>query len=662
MTDSTNVVAILTSHNRRAQTIDCLLAFFAQTIDGVALRAVLVDDGSSDGTADAVAAEFARCTVLRGDGTLYWARGMATAEAEALRRTPDYILWLNDDVTLAPTAVSTLINIATDVTATDVSRPLVVSGALVDPVTGDDSYGAMRRIDWHPMRYALVHPNGSIQDADTCNGNVLLVPAGTLRSVGGIDGGFEHGYADFDYGLRVRKAGGRVVLSPAPVGTCRENTSFEARARTAGTIRERLRVLGDVKGRPWRSEVRYLRRHAGLWWPAVFAIPYLKAVGSVRHRTSASGHSKRTVVMLEGTASDYRAPLYRELIDRLDAPFVLGADTASPSIEVAVSTAGGRFVKLPARRRAGVWTHADGFEDTTSVVVFTRSFSFLRRERPSTIVVTEMGLRAAQAALYKLLHPRVRLVIWARLSERSEKGRSLARLQLRRVLARFATAVIVNGPSGARYCEDLGASPTKIVVIPQVSAIPGATATELKNRRRSNGLPTFLYVGQLVPRKGVDLLIKAVAGAALPLHLRIIGSGPQLAELKDLSNTLGTSTDFVDWINDPDELRREYLHADYFVLPSLADEWGLVVVEALSQGTPVVGSIYSEAVASLVVPGLNGFSFAPDDHALLVSALDDATRLSAEDWQHASAAAAHSVETITVATTAERFRAVVAGP
>ena len=117
--------------------------------------------------------------------------------------------------------------------------------------------------------------------------------------------------------------------------------------------------------------------------------------------------------MLEGTASDYRAPLYRALIELLDAPFVLGADTASSDIESAVSQAGGRFVKLPARRREGVWTHADGFADETSVVVFTRAFSFLRRERPSTIVVTEMGLRAAQAALYKLLHPRVRLVIWA---------------------------------------------------------------------------------------------------------------------------------------------------------------------------------------------------------------------------------------------------------
>jgi glycosyltransferase involved in cell wall biosynthesis len=657
MTDSTHVIAILTSHNRRTQTLDCLRAFFAQQIDGVVLHAVLVDDGSTDGTADAVAAEFAECTVLRGDGTLYWAKGMAMAEAEALRAKPDYMLWLNDDVVLSPTAVRALVGVARSVPG-----PVVVSGAVVDPVTGIDSYGAVRRVDWHPLRYALVHPDGNIQDADTCNGNVLLVPAATSRAVGRIDGGFEHGYADFDYGLRVRKAAGRVILSPTSVGTCSENTGFAARAQAADTLRKRLRVLGDVKGRPWRSEVRYLRRHAGLWWPAVFAIPYLKAVVSAGRQRSVRARTKGPVVMLEGTASDYRVPLYRELITILDAPFVIGADTASPVVEAAVSDAGGRFVRVPARRRAGTWTHTDGFADATSVVLYTRALSFLRRERPSTIVVTEMGLRAAQAALYKVLHPRLRLVIWARLSERSEKGRSLARLLLRRALARVATAVIVNGPSGARYCEALGVSATKIVVIPQVSATRPATKAELKARRRNDGPPTLLYVGQLVPRKGVDLLIRAVGAAAQPLRLRVIGSGPELARLKRLSNALGTRTDFIDWIAEPEGLRREYLLADYFVLPSLADEWGLVVVEALSQGTPVIGSIYSEAVASLIAPGVNGFTFAPDNPTQFASALDDAAQLSARDWRRASTAAASSVEAITTATVAARFRAVIVGP
>jgi glycosyltransferase involved in cell wall biosynthesis len=660
MTEPTRVIAILTSHNRCAQTLACLRSFFAQQVDAAELSAVLVDDGSSDGTADTVAAEFARCTVLRGDGTLYWAAGMAMAEAQALRAKPEYLLWLNDDVVLLPTAVATLLGIATSV-----PDPVIVSGALADPVSGVDSYGAMRRIDWHPLRYALVPPSGSIQDADTCNGNVVLVPAGTLRVVGGIDGRFEHGYADFDYGLRVRKAGGRVVLTPATVGTCSENTSFAARTQAAGTLRERLRVLGDVKGRPWRSEVRYLRRHGSVWWPVVFAIPYLKAVGapgSLRGRKAVRARTEGAVVMLEGTASDYRAPLYRELIARLDAPFVLGADTASAAIETAVSQAGGRFVRLPARRRKGVWTHSEGFADETSVVVFTRAFSFLRRERPSTIVVTEMGLRTAQAALYKLLHPRVRLVIWARLSERSESGRSLPRLLMRRVIARFASAVIVNGASGARYCESIGVANKNIVVIPQVSAIARASQQEVDARRPSAGKRTVLYVGQLVPRKGIDLLIRAVAQAAHPLHLRIIGSGAEHERLKSLSTALSVDVDFTPWIDNVAQLREEYLAADYFVLPSLSDEWGLVVVEALSLGTPVLGSEYAQAVTELVTADENGLRFRPDVPAEIANALELAGKQEAADWQRWSRASYASATDLTPAKIAQQFVAVVHGP
>jgi len=368
------------------------------------------------------------------------------------------------------------------------------------------------------------------------------------------------------------------------------------------------------------------------------------------------------VVMLEGIASDYRAPLYRELIQILDADFVLGADTAAPAVTAAVIESGGRFETLPARRHGATFRHSDGFSEQTSVVMYTRAYSLLRREHPSVIVTTEMGFRTAQATLYKLLHPKVKLVVWARVSERSENGRSLLRVVLRRSLGRFPTTVIVNGESGARYCRSIGVAAKKIVVIPQVSAILAASPKELAERLPRAEIRTVLYVGQLVPRKGVDLLIRAVAKTSPTLHLRIIGSGPELERLKDLSSEHAVSADFVDWIDDPADLRREYLAADYFVLPSLADEWGLVVVEALSQGTPVLGSAYAQAAIERVKPGQNGFLFSPDDAQQFIAALTEVATLGPQEWRRASAAAAESVSEITPAQIAERFRAVIGGP
>ena len=75
----------------------------------------------------------------------------------------------------------------------------------------------------------------------------------------------------------------------------------------------------------------------------------------------------------------------------------------------------------------------------------------LARSRPDVVVAGELGARTAQAAIYRRLFRRGKLVIWATLSERTEENRGLLRRCLRRILLRSADAVIVNGESGALY-------------------------------------------------------------------------------------------------------------------------------------------------------------------------------------------------------------------
>ncbi len=100
----TRLVALIASHNRRDRTLACLTALFDQDVSAVDVEAVLVDDGSTDGTAHAARALSDKVSVLRGDGSLYWARSMALAEEQASRGRPEYLLWLNDDVVLEPVA------------------------------------------------------------------------------------------------------------------------------------------------------------------------------------------------------------------------------------------------------------------------------------------------------------------------------------------------------------------------------------------------------------------------------------------------------------------------------------------------------------------------------------------------------------------------------
>ena len=109
---------------------------------------------------------------------------------------------------------------------------------------------------------------------DTVNGNVLLVPRETYRLLGHIDGGFAHSYADMDYGLRLRQAGGGSVLIPGHVGTCAANESARANLDPSLPLPVRWRNFRSPKGTPLRSQVRYLRRHGGPCWPIFLLSPY----------------------------------------------------------------------------------------------------------------------------------------------------------------------------------------------------------------------------------------------------------------------------------------------------------------------------------------------------------------------------------------------------
>jgi GT2 family glycosyltransferase len=266
------VTAILTSHGRKEATLRCLGSLFAQVDAEADISAVLVDDASPDGTTEAVLARFDRVRVIAGNGNLFWANGMAVAEAEARRRQPDYLLWLNDDVILDRTALARLIEVSRSAAA----RLHVVAGPVLDPGRGTTSYGGVRRRDWHPLRYELVRPTGRVTELDTVHGNVLLVPAATAELLGSIDGNYEHAYADFDYGLRLRQQGGVALLAPDHVGTCRSN-DLNSQVRDA-PWRDRWAFLLSRKGMPIRSHVRYLRRHGGPIWPLVAAVPYARMI------------------------------------------------------------------------------------------------------------------------------------------------------------------------------------------------------------------------------------------------------------------------------------------------------------------------------------------------------------------------------------------------
>jgi GT2 family glycosyltransferase/glycosyltransferase involved in cell wall biosynthesis len=266
------LAVLMTCHNRRERTVRCLEALRAQDLPDVEARVYLTDDGSSDGTAAAIAGVDLSVKVIAGDGQLYWAAGMAMAERSAMEDDPDLLLWLNDDVTLDPDALTRLL------TVHEQTPDAIVVGNVRDRDTGDKTYGGRSRLGRHPQRFRPVPSAGEVQQVSAFNGNVVLVPRGVRRLVGPIDGLFAHAYADDDYGMRASKLGVAILCAAETVGICRANPAGAWPTGGPTGVRAAWKQLQDPTRLPWRSQVRYLRRHGGPLWPAYLAWGYGKAI------------------------------------------------------------------------------------------------------------------------------------------------------------------------------------------------------------------------------------------------------------------------------------------------------------------------------------------------------------------------------------------------
>lgn len=139
-----------------------------------------------------------------------------------------------------------------------------------------------------------------------------------------------------------------------------------------------------------------------------------------------------------------------------------------------------------------------------------------------------------------------------------------------------------------------------------------------------NAVFTLVFVGQLIERKGVDLLLKALSKIGdKPWTLNLIGSGSSGQKFMTLARALGIN-DRVHFLGPKSnsDVARYIAEADSLVLPSRWDGWGAVVNEALMAGTPVVVSDRCGASTLIANNIQNGLSFSGSDTASMAIALN----------------------------------------
>ena len=210
------VAVVVLSWNRRDDTLACLRSL--ARVEYPRLTTIVVDNASSDGTADAVASEFPQVVLVRNARNLGYAGGMNAGIRRAAELGAEHALLLNNDTEVDPEFVSPLVEearrrpdagaLCAKVLYADPPDLIWFAGARFDPRSGYNG-----RLTGHGERDS--DRFAAVAETDRAAGTAMLVPRRVLDEVGLFDSRLFAYAEDTDWSLRARAAGYRLLVVPA---------------------------------------------------------------------------------------------------------------------------------------------------------------------------------------------------------------------------------------------------------------------------------------------------------------------------------------------------------------------------------------------------------------------------------------------------------------
>lgn len=257
------IAVLLTCFNRKVKTLACLNSLYNATLPtNFSFEVFLVDDGSSDGTTNAVNKNYPEVNVIKGSGNLFWSRGMNLAWKTAAEKNDfDFFLWLNDDVTLMNDSLTILLNDYNEIK----NIQAILVGACKSMVIDKTTYSGYKMYN----KGTILNPNQKIQECDFFNGNIVLISSNAFKKVGYIDSIYHHAQGDFDYGLRASKLGIKSYVTSKYVGYCERNKELPVWCNPNYSILKRWKNFkSPLGGRP-RLTFIFQKKYIGIF-PATF--------------------------------------------------------------------------------------------------------------------------------------------------------------------------------------------------------------------------------------------------------------------------------------------------------------------------------------------------------------------------------------------------------
>lgn len=210
-------------HNRRELTLQCLRSLSRISTEGLEVYTFIADDGSTDGTSEAISREFPKVRVIRGDGDLWFSEGTNVAARAAIEKNVDYVLMMNDDQIFDPDFLVFMVETA-EKHGRSIVGPLLMLWDMPHRLFQTSPRWETFSGGWrHWQRQTVATVPEKPWEVDLIVGNCVLIPAEAIRVGGLLNSRHFPNFGDVEYTPRLKKLGFRLIIDPRARVYCQPN-------------------------------------------------------------------------------------------------------------------------------------------------------------------------------------------------------------------------------------------------------------------------------------------------------------------------------------------------------------------------------------------------------------------------------------------------------
>lgn len=244
-------------------------------------------------------------------------------------------------------------------------------------------------------------------------------------------------------------------------------------------------------------------------------------------------------------------------------------------------------------------------------IPFSLFFKLMIKNPNSLIIAGYDSFAYWEALLYAKIF-RKKTILWNGSTLLSSRSKNKFVNFLKKLFIRSFDSFYTYGSEATKYIEHFGIDNKHIVT--GINCIDTEYFKNKTSNEKSNiNTLNFLYVGQLIERKGLENTLKAFSKIENKnWRLSIIGKGEDENKLKELVEELDLKNNVIfEGFKQKEEIINYYSKSDIFIMPSYFEVWGLVLNEAIASGLFCLSSKYAGATIDLIKENKNGYAIDP---------------------------------------------------